>query len=263
MSESVAVRSRFDIWRTIVTILVLLQQNFLALLLVFAVDQIVCTVLSAASDAVTAGVGQNFHRLVGFVDSLLETMVEVLFGAAAVSVLIGQLAGHRLAWRAAFQNAFAALPALVVINVMAAIGIGLASLLLIVPGLMLIVRWAVVGSVRIVEGPGMERAFRRSAYLTHGHRWRLFGLFVMLGAAVGCVMGLAIVLAGGSDNFATLLASKSMVLQLLYPAASVVLGAGTAAWGASIYHELVRISDDPADHPPVSEGNPWFVGFDA
>jgi multisubunit Na+/H+ antiporter MnhC subunit len=64
--------------------------------------------------------------------------------------------------------------------------IGAAMLLLIIPGIILAVRWALVAPVVIAEKGVDPRA--RSAELTAGHRWALFGLLVLIGL-VGLVLG--------------------------------------------------------------------------
>jgi hypothetical protein len=53
-----------------------------------------------------------------------------------------------------------------------------AGILFIVPGLMLYVRWFVAVPACIVEQFGALDSMRRSADLTKGHRWKIFGLLL-------------------------------------------------------------------------------------
>jgi hypothetical protein len=66
----------------------------------------------------------------------------------------------------------------------AAICVGLAGafgmLLLIVPGIIWFLMWSVTIPVVVVEQLGPIQAMRRSAELTRGHRWKIFGIFLLL-----------------------------------------------------------------------------------
>jgi hypothetical protein len=62
------------------------------------------------------------------------------------------------------------------------LGIMLGTLALIVPGLMLSARWAIVAQTAALEGGGWTDALRRSADLTDGYRWHAFGLVLVAGA---------------------------------------------------------------------------------
>lgn len=59
--------------------------------------------------------------------------------------------------------------------------------LLIVPGLILMTRWAVAASARVMEPVSISGALTRSASLTKGHRWGLFGgllIFIVIGLLI-------------------------------------------------------------------------------
>ena len=94
-------------------------------------------------------------------------------------------------------------------------GVALASTLLtllgfialVVPGLIVFTRWAVVMPACIVDRLGVDSSLRRSAELTRGHRWKIFGMLVLLvvadlivdnviDQALGAVAGSIPVLAG-------------------------------------------------------------------
>jgi uncharacterized membrane protein len=56
----------------------------------------------------------------------------------------------------------------------------LGLILLIVPGIMLYTMWLVGVAACVVERTGPWRSLRRSQELTKGHRWKIFGLFLLL-----------------------------------------------------------------------------------
>jgi hypothetical protein len=75
--------------------------------------------------------------------------------------------------------------------ILAGIGIGLASLLLLVPGLVLWTRWSLVVPVIVLEGHPLRGAFRRSSELVRGNGWRVFSVLLvmfLLSAIVGAVV---------------------------------------------------------------------------
>ena len=58
--------------------------------------------------------------------------------------------------------------------------VALASLFLLIPGLVLIVMWFVGIPACVVERLGPWMSLKRSAELTKGHRWEIFGLLALL-----------------------------------------------------------------------------------
>jgi len=69
--------------------------------------------------------------------------------------------------------------------------IGLAGLLLIVPGLVLLTIWFVGVPVCGVERLGLWASLKRSDELTTGHRWKIFGLILLL-LVVGAIVSISI-----------------------------------------------------------------------
>lgn len=60
------------------------------------------------------------------------------------------------------------------------IGLVLGLLLLVIPGLMLICMWSVATPALVEERTGIINAFDRSQQLTKGHRWKIFGLLLVV-----------------------------------------------------------------------------------
>jgi hypothetical protein len=71
-------------------------------------------------------------------------------------------------------------PALIITLITAYLGIGVASLFLIVPGVILALRWSVAGPAVAIEGNGPFDALRRSGKLTSGHYWHILGLTLIV-----------------------------------------------------------------------------------
>lgn len=79
------------------------------------------------------------------------------------------------------------LPALISAGIFGGLGIAIGLVLLVVPGLILLTRWALLAPVIVLEGRSAGESFRRSSELVRGNGWTVFGvilatLVVALGA---------------------------------------------------------------------------------
>jgi MFS family permease len=72
-------------------------------------------------------------------------------------------------------------PSLLGLMVVSTLGIMLAMLLLLVPGVILMIMWYVAVPACVVEKAGPIGSLGRSQILTKGHRWKLFGLIILVG----------------------------------------------------------------------------------
>jgi hypothetical protein len=115
------------------------------------------------------------------------------------------------------------------VAVLTSAGIALAGLLLLVPGVILAVRWAVALPVCVVEGLGPLASMGRSAVLTRGHRWKVFAillLLVIIGPLVGSIAALV------------------FRLHAAPLAAAFAYFAWTAIWGVLYYGVLIMVYHD-------------------
>lgn len=80
---------------------------------------------------------------------------------------------------------------LLAVSLLFGLGVGIGFLFLIVPGLILMVLWAVVAPVTLLERPGIFAAFRRSRELVRGNGWNVFGVYVLVFVAVAIISILA------------------------------------------------------------------------
>jgi hypothetical protein len=91
----------------------------------------------------------------------------------------------------------------------------LAGFFLIVPGLLLTARWAVVAQTAALDGGGWKDALRRSTDLTRDYRWHAFGLIFVAGliAAVPSI-GLALIFGHTDTTAASFLVA--IALQVIF-----------------------------------------------
>lgn len=79
------------------------------------------------------------------------------------------------------------LPTLIVAGLLAGIGIGIGIVLLVVPGLFLLTRWALIAPVIVLEGRSAREALSRSNELVKGSSWTVFALIVLI-ALLGLIV---------------------------------------------------------------------------
>jgi hypothetical protein len=150
-----------------------------------------------------------------------------------------------LSIRETFDRVRPQLAAIVVAGVIAAIGVVLGLLLLIVPGLVLMTWWVLVIPVIALERTSADAAFGRSRELVRGYGWSVFGTIVL---TVLVLIGFGIVLGIALTPFADWL--RSFV-------SSVVSGTLTAPFIALVWTLLyLRLRDAKsqlAAPPPSAE----------
>jgi hypothetical protein len=139
---------------------------------------------------------------------------------------------------------------LLLAGLLAAVGIGIGFLLLIVPGLVLLTLWSLVIPVIVLERSGVLASFGRSRELVRGHAWRVFAIVVLLGIAQALVSG---ILRSALDD----VAGSYLGYALGDLLANTLIGPLSAIAVAVIYFELVRARGsgpgvDGPFSPPVS-----------
>lgn len=136
--------------------------------------------------------------------SLITPLISALHMHAVVA--IGD--GRRPQLRAVALRGLQVLPVVAAAEIMADIGIALGFVALIVPGILLSLRWAVVAQAAALEDEGWLAALRSSRRLTATHYEHVFALLFFAGAL----------------SFVVLLGARAIPLGSTSGAASVVVG---------------------------------------
>jgi len=172
---------------------------------------------------------------VGFVLSLLSQAV-VLYAA------FEDMRGRPVSLMASFQAAWSRILPVLGVAVSAGILIGLACLLLVVPGLILFTMWYVATPVCLVERIGPWKSMRRSAALTKGSRWKIFGMLIVLSivGAIGGGVQAGLPAAAGT--------TAGLVVELIWDA---LLGAFSAILVVVTYHDL-RVAKEGVDTDQIA-----------
>jgi hypothetical protein len=163
-----------------------LWQFFLTALVVFAVlDLLSALAAEAAGDSVGAAILWSVIAftigVVGYFwvqGALVELVRDVRDGRADRS--IGET----------YAEVRPRLPALIAAGILAALGIGIGFLLLIVPGFILLTFWSMLVPVIVIEGSSAGDSFKRSFDVVRGHGWPVFGLILITFITVAIASGL-------------------------------------------------------------------------
>ncbi|HEX2085432.1 MAG TPA: hypothetical protein VHF89_07100 [Solirubrobacteraceae bacterium] len=141
-----------------------------------------------------------------------------------------------------FRSVLPVLPMLVGIGLLAGLGIALGFLLLIVPGLVLLTWWAVVGPSVVIERRGID-AFGRSRDLVRGNAWQVFGVIVVV-FLIQLVADTALAALFGGDSFAGQGIASLLSGALVAPIAAIA--------AALVYLELRALKGEA---PPPAGGD--------
>ena len=139
-------------------------------LVVYVVVGVVSALVTAALDDWAAAAISGVISIIGafwLQGALVKAVDDVRDGRADLSL------------RDTFANAWPHVGAIAVAGILAAIGIFVGLLLLIVPGLVLMTWWVVIVPVIVLENKGALDSFGRSRELVRGHGWNVFGVIVL------------------------------------------------------------------------------------
>ena len=132
------------------------------------------------------------HIAFAITAGLVSLVMAAVLQAALVRVAIEDLNGKRPAFGDCIGTAILLLLPTIGIALLTTAGAALALLLLVVPGVILFLRWSVAVPALVQERAGVFGSIARSTELTKGSRWPLFWLWiVMIVAAMAIQLALA------------------------------------------------------------------------
>lgn len=124
----------------------------------------------------------SFRTIMGatFVSTLVGIVIAALVQGALTRAVVTSNEGRRATFGESISTGIRVILPLISLGIVFALGVGFGFILLIVPGVILMLMWAVAVPALVVERVGVFDALRRSAELTKGSRWKILGLFVVL-----------------------------------------------------------------------------------
>jgi hypothetical protein len=237
-AASVAERD-FRVGDTMNKAITMLSRNLLPFSIVTGIAALPHLLLFERHNGVTQTVWDVAWVVVGLVLTIVFSALSqatVLYGA------FEGLRGGQVDMLASFQYAWRRFLPVIGVAILAALLAGLASIALIFPGLMLMTMWYVATPACVVERLGPWKSMMRSAALTKGHRWKVFGLVIVLSllGLIGSGMVEAVVVGAGT--------TIGLAVKLIW---SALYGAYAAIVVVVIYHDL-RVAKEGVDTDQIA-----------
>ena len=252
-------QGQFDIGRVISRLFGVLGRNLpvfalLALLLVGA--PAIAVALTALLRTLPASLPTSPAELftpinigLGLGSVLISVIANSVLQGAVIHGTVSDLAGRPASFGDCLATGIRFILPLIGIGLISGIAIGAASILLVVPGVLLALAWAVAAPAAVMERTGVFGAFSRSADLTRNHRGAIFGLAVIYivvalvvqyleSSLMRSVTGVSLVTTT-TQNLQTAIIIRLVANGLIQTMTALVSAAGVA----SIYYELRSIKD--------------------
>jgi len=115
-----------------------------------------------------------------FISSVIGMVIAAIVQGALTRAVVSANKGRRASFGECVAAGMRVILPLIGLSILFAIGVGIGFILLIVPGIILLLMWAVAVPALVIERPGVFGAFGRSSELTKGARWKIFGLLLVL-----------------------------------------------------------------------------------
>jgi hypothetical protein len=124
--------------------------------------------------------------------ALLGSVFSIMAEGALVTATIARSEGGSAGFRATLLEGLRHAVPLFLLGLVATLATAIGFVLLIIPGVILTLMWAVAGPAMVAERLGVVAALGRSAYLTSGVRMAIFGILIIEGLialAIGALGG--------------------------------------------------------------------------
>lgn len=172
---------------------------------------------------------------------LVSLIATTLFTGMVVELVADVQDGRRDATPGQLLRAVAPVVGrLILVAFVAAAGVLVGLLLIVVPGLILLTLWSVAAPVVVLERPPGLRALARSRELVRGHGWQVFTVILVLDLLVAIV-------AGGLELAAT---SAGTGVGVVVTVVLSVLSAPLAALAAAVLYFELRAAGSAAPAAP-------------
>lgn len=252
MATVAATDNNFDIGRVFTETFGTIGKNFVP----FAILGLLAEIPSAAfvwfstgsnpfanntNDLIRNGAFTPAYAAAIFGGAVLAFVFTFILQAALIHGTVVSLNGRKASFGDCLKTGLNAFFPVLAIGILAGLGFLLGFLLLVVPGVILFLGWAVAVPVRVVERKPVFEVFGRSWELTRGHRWAILGIYVIVAIGSGMLQMVATPLAGLSG-----LASAGGA-SVVYVAVAAVIRILIATFGATLagvmYYELRYIKE--------------------
>lgn len=196
---------------------------------------VLATLPALVVDWLSRGGGEEMALTFLFVTLVSMVAAQIIQGAIAYGVY-RTLRNEQASIGEAITRGMSRIVPLVIAALLVGLCTGLGMVLLIVPGLILMCMWQVTIPACVVERLGATASMKRSADLTKGYRWTIFGLIILVGIlTIGFEMvgGILIGLLGDGNGVGALIAAV----------ARFIPGTFGSVMAATIYYTLREVKE--------------------
>ena len=177
---------------------------------------------------------EGWLTLAGLVMLVLRPVTQAIM----LHVAFQDIGGRPVSLTEAARVGLGRLLPLIGLSICTGLAFGLGLLLFIVPGLILLTMWYVASAACIDERLGVFASMERSSVLTKGHRWAIFGTWLLL-IISGAILAPAVDALAGLTGNAGLITAASLVWSAMTTAFGMV-------FGGVMYYEL-RVAKEGID----------------
>jgi len=187
-------------------------------------------------DPATLAAGQ-INYAGGAVNGLVFLVVNGLTQAAIIYGTFQDLRGQKAGLADCITRGLATMVPVIIGSLLASLAIGLASIALLVPGIILALMWWVYIPVVVVERSGISGGFGRSSELTRGRRWHILGLVIIV-LVISFVVNFAVITVVGGTVMAIPTSDVLLTLSIVEYVTSSIVTAFSAILVAVGYYYL-------------------------
>ena len=242
--SDMALKPRLDLGQVISRTFGVIGRNLVPIVLICLLGTLASMALSYLAGIAMEGMDPTGRQYISQVlSTVLNLTAHAILLGSVTSIVVNDLNGRRSGAGTALGVGLRLFLPVIGLNLVVSIGAGVAAILLVVPGIMLLLRWLVAIPARVVEGPGTGRALSRSTELTAGYRWKLFALLLIYAVLVAVITIVSITVSGGFLRMAQLQAAFDPVALTMQVLSAVILTAISTAGVATAYTELRRIKE--------------------
>jgi hypothetical protein len=234
-----AVPGEFRVGNVLSKTMTLLSRNFLPFSIVTTIAAVPNVLISQTAERNPSSAGVAWI----VVGAFLTIALSMLSQAVVLYAAFQDMRGRPVNLGESLRVALGRLLAIIGLAFCVSIGAGIGMLLLIIPGLILLTMWYVATPVCVVEQKGPLSSMGRSSELTKGHRWKIFGMILLVfivAAIVGGIIGALLGLTGS-----TVLVALGTLLW------SGIWGAFYAIFVVVTYHDL-RVAKEGIDTDQIA-----------
>ncbi len=138
---------------------------------------------------------------------------------------------------------------LILVAIVAAVGVLIGFILIVIPGLILITIWSVAAPVVVLERPGVMAALARSRALVRGNGWQVFGVILVFDILV-VILASAIELAADSAGSGAGIVARVIVGVLTAPLSALAASVLYFELGGAAPGEVAPGAVPPGASPP-------------